>query len=80
VLVSKFIKPALEHLSPLAVVEADGKVRTLGTRSQKVKGLWLVGYGSWTGFTSATLIGVGRSARQTAAEIKKYLQQDSHKN
>ncbi|WP_224999999.1 ArsO family NAD(P)H-dependent flavin-containing monooxygenase [Cesiribacter sp. SM1] len=73
-------RPALEHLAPLAVLEADGKVLTRGTRSQKVNGLWLVGYGSWTGFASATLIGVGRSSRQTAAEIKKYLQQDSHKN
>ncbi|AHM61501.1 flavin-containing monooxygenase [Flammeovirgaceae bacterium 311] len=68
-------RPALEHLAPLAVLEADGKVLTRATRSQKAEGLWLVGYGSWTGFASATLIGVGRSARQTAAEIKKYLQE-----
>jgi hypothetical protein len=31
--------------------------------------LWLLGYGEWTGFASATLIGVGRSARSTAAEV-----------
>jgi len=31
--------------------------------------LWLVGYGEWTGFASATLIGVGRSARATVDEI-----------
>ncbi len=68
-------KPALQHLAPLQVVTADGKVLTMGTRSQKIPALWLVGYGSWTGFASATLIGVGRSARQTATEIKEYLQQ-----
>ena len=31
--------------------------------------LWLVGYGNWTGFASATLIGVGRSARATVDQI-----------
>lgn len=75
-------KPALEQLAPLGIVEADGKVQTQNTsgsdtRSAKMPALWLVGYGGWTGFASATLIGVGRSARQTATEIKEYLQ---HKN
>jgi hypothetical protein len=28
-----------------------------------------VGYGEWTGFASATLIGVGRSARATVHQI-----------
>jgi putative flavoprotein involved in K+ transport len=32
-----------------------------------------VGYGTWTGFASATLIGVGRTARTTVEEIKTYL-------
>ena len=31
--------------------------------------LWLVGYGEWTGYASATLIGVGRSARATVEQI-----------
>jgi putative flavoprotein involved in K+ transport len=31
--------------------------------------LWLVGYGDWTPYASATLIGVGRSARATVDEI-----------
>lgn len=67
-------RPALEHLQALHVVEADGKVQTRETRCRTLNSLWLVGYGSWTGFASATLIGVGRTARQTAAEIKKHLQ------
>jgi hypothetical protein len=36
--------------------------------------LWLVGYGNWTGFASATLIGVGRSARATVEQIAAALQ------
>lgn len=67
-------KAALGHLAPLGVLEADGKAKTRGTKSEQVSGLWLTGYGSWTGFASATLIGVGRSARQTAQEIQAYLQ------
>ena len=33
----------------------------------------LVGYGEWTGFASATLIGVGRSARATVDEVVSVL-------
>ena len=66
-------RPALDHLEPLGVVASDGKVLTQGTRAEKIAGLWLVGYGSWTGFASATLIGVGRSAKQTVREIVAYL-------
>jgi hypothetical protein len=39
--------------------------------------LWLVGYGDWTGFASATLIGVGRSARATVEEIGSLLKPSS---
>jgi putative flavoprotein involved in K+ transport len=66
-------RPSLKHLKVLEVVNADGKADTLGTRSKKVDGLWLVGYGNWTGFASATLIGVGRSAKKTVEEIVEYL-------
>ncbi|HYR10974.1 MAG TPA: ArsO family NAD(P)H-dependent flavin-containing monooxygenase [Longimicrobium sp.] len=62
-------RPALEHLRPLGVVEADGRVRVEGTRSVREPMLWLVGYGNWTGFASATLIGVGRSARATVDQV-----------
>jgi putative flavoprotein involved in K+ transport len=66
-------KPALTHLKSLDVVNEDGKADTIGTKSKKVDGLWLVGYGNWTGFASATIIGVGRSAKQTVDEIKARL-------
>jgi putative flavoprotein involved in K+ transport len=62
-------RPALEHLRPLGVVGDDGRVEVQGTRSAREPRLWLVGYGDWTGFASATLIGVGRSARATVEEI-----------
>jgi hypothetical protein len=66
-------RPALDHLRPLDVVEADGRVRLNGNRSVREPRLWLVGYGNWTGFASATLIGVGRSARAVVAEIETAL-------
>ncbi|WBA41503.1 ArsO family NAD(P)H-dependent flavin-containing monooxygenase [Hymenobacter canadensis] len=66
-------RPALPFLAGLGVVLADGRVATAGTRATAAPGLWLVGYGSWTGFASATLIGVGRSARATVDEIKEFL-------
>jgi putative flavoprotein involved in K+ transport len=65
--------PALGHLTPLGIVGSDGLVATTGTRSTKEPYLWLVGYGDWTGFASATLIGVGRSARATVLEIQEAL-------
>jgi putative flavoprotein involved in K+ transport len=66
-------KPALDFLKELDVVEEDGRILTQGTRAEKLPGLWLVGYGSWTGYASATLIGVGRTARSTAEEVKEYV-------
>ncbi len=65
-------KSALKYLSGLNVINTKGKVDTVGTRSKNIEGLWLVGYGNWTGFASATLIGVGRSAKQTVDEIQAY--------
>lgn len=66
-------RPALEHLRPLGVLGPRDRVEVRGTRSVAEPRLWLVGYGDWTGFASATLIGVGRSARATAREIVEAL-------
>jgi putative flavoprotein involved in K+ transport len=66
-------RAALEHLRPLGIVGPDDRVRTrpegAGTRADAEPHVWLVGYGDWTGFASATLIGVGRSARATVDEL-----------
>jgi putative flavoprotein involved in K+ transport len=67
---------ATGHLKELGIIHEDGKVDCEGTKALKVSGVWLVGYGSFTGFASATLIGVGRSARQTVNEIIEYLNND----
>jgi cation diffusion facilitator CzcD-associated flavoprotein CzcO len=69
--------PALGHLAPLNVVEPNGRVSVLGTRSVREPRLWLVGYGDWTGYASATLIGVGRTARATVDEIERALHGDA---
>lgn len=65
--------PALAHLAPLGVVGDDVRVTVApngsGTRAAREPRLWLAGYGDWTGFASATLIGVGRAARATVIEI-----------
>ena len=65
-------RPALRHLRPLGLRDSAGRIRTGGSAGTQVLGeprLHLVGYGDWTGPASATLIGVGRSARDTVAEI-----------
>lgn len=66
-------RPALRHLRPLPVRGADGSIPTAGTASTTVDGLYLVGYGDWTGPGSATLIGVGPTAKATAAALKRQL-------
>ena len=65
-------RSALSHLAPLGIVQ-DGRVAVRNTRAIDEPRLWLVGYGDWTGWASATLIGVGRTARSTAEEIDSYL-------
>lgn len=66
-------KAALDHLKNLHVINVGGNADAEGTRSKKVAGLWLVGYGNWTGFASATLIGVGRSTKKTVDEMMAYV-------
>ena len=63
-------RAALDHLAPLGVIEPNRRVRTAGTRSLVEPRLWLVGYGNWTGYASATIIGVGRTARAAVEQIK----------
>ena len=69
--------PALDHLRPLGVVDSNGRVKTVGAAGTRAAGehrLWLLGYGDWTGYASATLVGVGRSARATVEEIRESLE------
>jgi putative flavoprotein involved in K+ transport len=66
-------RPALSHLAPLGLRGPRGHIATQGTRSVDEPRLHLLGYGDWTGPASATLIGVGRPARDAAREIAGFL-------
>ncbi|WP_229695244.1 ArsO family NAD(P)H-dependent flavin-containing monooxygenase [Streptomyces lacrimifluminis] len=66
-------RPALSHLAPLGLRGPRGHIPTAGTRALGEPRLHLLGYGDWTGPASATLIGVGRPARDAAREIAELL-------
>ncbi len=66
-------RPALSHLAPLGLRGTRGHIATAGTRAAGEPLLHLLGYGDWTGPASATLIGVGRPAREAAAQIADLL-------
>lgn len=60
-------------LKTLVTTDPKGIIQTLETKATDLPGLWLVGYGAWTGYASATLIGVNRTAKQTVSEIIAFL-------
>jgi cation diffusion facilitator CzcD-associated flavoprotein CzcO len=62
-------RPTLSHLSPLGLRNAEGHIATHGTQAVDEPRLHLLGYGDWTGPASATLIGVGRPARDAVSSI-----------
>jgi cation diffusion facilitator CzcD-associated flavoprotein CzcO len=66
-------RPALSHLTPLGLRNADGHVETKGTQAVAEPRLHLLGYGDWTGPAAATLIGVGRPARDAVTAISELL-------
>jgi putative flavoprotein involved in K+ transport len=66
-------RPALSHLAPLRLRGRRGRIATAGTRAVDEPRLHVLGYGDWTGPASATLIGVGRPARDAAREISALL-------
>jgi putative flavoprotein involved in K+ transport len=66
-------RPALRHLRGLDLRDQDGRITLTGTASTRIPGLYFVGYGDWTGPGSATLIGVGTTAKTTVANITSNL-------
>ncbi|MDJ0462079.1 ArsO family NAD(P)H-dependent flavin-containing monooxygenase [Streptomyces sp. H27-C3] len=66
-------RPALSHLAPLGLRGQRGYIPTHGTQAAGEPRLHLLGYGDWTGPASATLIGVGRPAREAARQIADLL-------
>ncbi|MFE3165494.1 ArsO family NAD(P)H-dependent flavin-containing monooxygenase [Streptomyces sp. NPDC059224] len=66
-------RPVLSHLAPLRLRGRRGHIATAGTRAADEPRLHLLGYGDWTGPASATLIGVGRPARDAARAVTELL-------
>lgn len=64
------------HLKSLVSLDERGSTKTQESKSLETPGLWLMGYGNWTGYASATLIGTNRSAKQTIQEIVTYLEEN----
>ena len=62
-------RPALAHLRGMQLREPDGTIAVEGTRAVREPALHLIGYGDWTGPGSATLIGVGRTARDAVEQL-----------
>lgn len=62
-------RPALRHLRKLDLREPDGTISLTGTASTRIPGLYFAGYGDWTGPGSATLVGVGSTAKATVGAI-----------
>ena len=80
VILATGFRPEVHHLAPLEVIAPNGRIDVRGTRSVREPRLWLVGYGEWTGYASATLIGVGRTARATVEEIGRALDEGDKKH
>ena len=66
-------KSQLDHLTPLNIIEADGKIQVEQGQAVKEPRLWLFGYGDWASPGSATLIGAGRSARENVPALLDFL-------
>ena len=65
-------RPALRHLRPLGLRTRNGHIPVggaSGAQALEEPRLHLVGYGDWTGPASATLAGVGPSARAVAGAL-----------
>lgn len=70
-------RPDLAPLSTLGLRGPDGRIPTVDTQALGEPRLHLLGYGDWTGPASATLIGVGRTARAAVAQIRSMLDVDA---
>ncbi|MCX4808501.1 ArsO family NAD(P)H-dependent flavin-containing monooxygenase [Streptomyces sp. NBC_01214] len=66
-------RPALAPFASLRLRGTRGRIALDGTRAADEPRLHLLGYGDWTGPASATLIGVGRPAREAARDIADFL-------
>lgn len=66
-------RPHLTHLAPLGLGQDGDVPLTEGTRSIHEPRLHLLGYGDWTGWASATLVGAGRTAKAAVNHLTDQL-------
>lgn len=59
-----------DHLNQLIDTDKNGCILVKDNESVDCPGLYFVGHGNWTGFASATLIGVGRTAKKVINSIR----------
>ncbi len=59
----------LGALAPLATVDERGRLPMDGLHAAVHPRLFPLGYGDWTGFASATIVGVGRAAKAIVEAI-----------
>ncbi len=64
-------RPALNHLALLKLARTGPHITTVGTQVVDDPRVHLLGYGDWTGPASATLIGVGRTARSAVDALAR---------
>lgn len=69
-------RPALRHLRSLRLRTSEGVPQVVDNQSVRDPRVCFVGYGDWTGPASATLIGVGRTAKALAARLETQLGAD----
>ncbi len=73
-------RPTLGHLAPLGLRRGNNLPRTVGTQSLDEPRLFLLSHGSGTERTSATIIGVGHSAKKTVTSIMEHAQEHATAN
>lgn len=62
--------PSLAHLAPALSPNVKGRLDMTGLHAATQAHIYPLGYGDWTGFASATLIGVGRAAKAVVEAIE----------
>ncbi|HRK04136.1 MAG TPA: ArsO family NAD(P)H-dependent flavin-containing monooxygenase [Chlorobiota bacterium] len=62
-------RPALRPFAPCLTITEDGRIPLRNSAVVNCPGLYLVGYGNWTGYASATLIGVGMAAKTIVSDL-----------
>lgn len=69
VILATGFKPDLAHLAPLATPDERGRLAMQGLHATAHPRLFPLGYGDWTGYASATLIGCGRAAKAVVEQL-----------